>query len=333
MSIYYANPGYYQFMRTITTNKFNTSDPKYTVTGAGIEMDKETYYLVTEDLNKQDLYFKFDIYQRTDYLELGVNTYENANGIMRIGTNNDDFPYLEMVLRNSTLYVQRVGKDGDLVTIITVPHMEQYNNEIVTYEVHLDTDNETDCDIIELWINNVLQATVNDVSYFDKAIIDSMEISHGMPSAITEAMRGYDECSYFSNIIIADTRLANKKCVVLPTKVISTDWVEKDNTYISTDVGQTLVQKVDMEELSKTIYDNTVIDAIMCGSDVAYSEGFNNVVRYSVDGTEFDAKTLANKSYHGIKTKVLEVNPATDEAWTQDSLRDAEFTLTSDSRE
>lgn len=313
----------------------NSCDPKYSVTGTSVAMDKNAYYLVADDFRKTDIYIKFDVYQRTNYSEIGINTAENVNGFMRIGTNNDEFPYLEMIMRQETLYLQRVGKNGDRDNIMVVPHMEQFNNELVTFEIHIDTANSVrEPDLIELWINNIKYGTKDDTSYFDDAQILTLELNHGMPSAIAEGMNGYTEYSYFSNIIVGDVRLSNKKCMVLPTKIISSTWEETDGKFVATDKGQSIVQQIDMEKLNEInpIYDNTVIDAIMCGGDLAYSEGYNNMLRYSVDDTEFDVKSLANKPYYGVQTKILEKNPATNDYWTREVLEKVKFTVTSDDK-
>jgi hypothetical protein len=329
--ILYANAGFYQFFKNMTSSKRNTKDEKYTVSGVGAEVSRRAYYLVADTFRKKDIYIKFDVYQRTDYEEIGVNTAENYSGFARIGTDNNQFPYVEFILKNKILYVNRLDKASDSTVILEVPHMEQYNNEVSTFELHIDTTKTSGFEVYELWINNILVASKKDENFLNEAQLMTFEVSHGMPSIINEDTKGYDEVSYFSNIIVADERLSNKKCMILPTKIVESTWQKNGDLFTATEKNQVIKQKIDMEALNKInpMYDNTKIDAIMCGSDVAYSEGYNSVVKFGISGTDFDAKTLANKKYYGVQSKVLSKNPATNEAWNKEQLEGADFTITS----
>jgi hypothetical protein len=328
--IYYANAGFYQFLKNMTSEKENSN--LHTVTGTSIVLSRGAKYLVESDLRQRDLYFKFDICQETDYDKIGVNSSGNSNPIMRISTDNDEYPYVNLVLKNRVLHVEREDKSGVLTSIIKVPHMEQYANEPVTYELHIST--EGTFDTIQLWINNLSMGKVDNVNYLNNANLMNMEISHGMPSIIAVGQKGYDYKSYVSNIMIGDERLSNKKCMILPTKVVKSDWIKEDGLFVSTEKGQELTLQVDVDKLNKInpLYANTKIDAIMCGSDVAYSEGYNSKIKYDVNGTAFDEKTLANKNYYGVKTKILSKNPSINDYWHIEDLKLAKFTMTSDTR-
>lgn len=335
--IYYANAGFYQFLKNFTSEKQNSD--LNTVTGTSIILSRGAKYMVESDLKQQDLYFKFDICQETDYEKIGVNSAENSNPIMRVSTDNDDFPYIQLVLRNRTLHVEREDKAGVLTDIITVPNMEQYSLMPVTYELHVDTGHLGSFSKVELWINNLLMGSKADTNYFDGAMLMNMEISHGMPSNIAPNQEGYDYKSYVSNIIIGDERLSNKKCMILPTNVIANDggapeWIKENGLYTATEKGQVLTLQVDVDKLNviNPLYANTKIDAIMCGSDIAYSEGYNSKVRYGVNDTMFDEKTLANKNYYGVKAKILQKNPSINDYWHIDDLRSAKFLMVSDTR-
>ena len=328
--IYYANAGFYQFLKNMTSEKKNSTE--HTITGTSIVMSRGAKYLVESDIKKNNLYFKFDICQETDYEKIGVNSVDNSNPIMRIGTNNDEYPYILMTLRNKVLFIEREDKTGYKTEIIKVDHMEQYANEPVTYELHISTENVFD--VFELWINNLLVGAKKDVNYLDDSLLMTMELSHGMPSSIAVGQEGYNYVSYVSNIMIGDERLSNKKCMVLPTNVVSSDWKLENGLYVSTDKGQQLTLQVDVDALNKInpLYANTKIDCIMCGSDVAYSEGYNSKIKYAVNGTSFDEKTLSNKNYQGVKTKLLSKNPSINDYWHIEDLRVAKFTMTSDTR-
>jgi hypothetical protein len=104
--------------------------------------------------------------------------------------------------------------------------------------------------------------------------------------------------------------------------------------YTATEKGQVLTLQVDVDKLNaiNPLYANTKIDAIMCGSDIAYSEGYNSKVRYGVNDTMFDEKTLANKNYYGVKAKILQKNPSINDYWHIDDLRSAKFLMVSDTR-
>lgn len=333
--ILYANAGYYQFFKNITSNKHNTNDAQYTMTGVATEVSNRAYYLVVEKLNKKNIYLKFDVYQRTDYEQIGVNTSENYSGFARIGTDNDQYPWIEFIIKNKTLYVNRVDKANNPTIIMEVPHMEQYNNEVSTFEIHIDTTQNSGYDIFELWINNVEVASKKDEIILNEATILSFEVSHGMPSIMDETSNGYNESSYFSNIIIGEERLSNKKCIVLPTKVIETTWEKNGDLYTATQKGQIIKQMIDFDELNRVnpIYDNTKIDAIMCGSDIAFSEGYNSIIKYSVGDVNFDTKTLANKKYYGVQSKILPENPITNTLWNKEQLESAEFIITSEEKQ
>ena len=336
MSIIYGNPGFYQFLPNLTSNKKNISDNKYTISGSAIVVNKGALYHVCDDIRQQDVYVKFDAYKRTNYYDIGINTADNTTPIFRIGTDNDKYPYLVGILKQESLYIGRLDKMNIFTEILVVPHMEQYNNELFTVEIHLNTSQESGFDIIVAWVNNVKKGSTADSKYFEKAQILTFEIGHGMPSNVNETMtQAYNEESYYSNIIVGTERLGNKKCLIIPTTVVNSTWVQNGDSYVSDNVGQTIIQKIDMDALNKInpLYDNTKFDAIMLGSDVAYSEGTNNVIKYGVSGTDFDVESLANKSYHGVKSKLLIKNPATNDFWSKESLQNATFTVTSASKE
>lgn len=336
LSILYGNPGFYQFLPNLTSNKENVVDSKYTVTGSAITTDRSALYHVYDDIRQQDVYFKFDVYKRTNFSELGVNTSDNSSPIFRIGTDNDKYPFLVGIIKNEVLYVGRLDKTNVFTEIINIPHMEQYNNEIFTIEVHMNLSQASGFDIIEMWINNLAKGSRADTDFFAKAQILTFEVGNGMPSSVNEAMtQAYSEKSYYSNLIVGTERLGNKKCLIIPTTVVNSTWTQDGENYVSTNVGQTIIQKIDMDALNKSnpLYDNTKIDAMMLGSDCAYSEGVNNVIKYGVSGTDFDVESLSNKSYQGVKSKLLTKNPATNDFWTRDSLQNATFTVTSASKE
>ena len=109
-----------------------------------------------------------------------------------------------------------------------------------------------------------------------------------------------------------------------------TNWVKKsDGTYVTGNNDDVIKYQVDMTELKKKIdwYDNTSIDAVMLGSEIAYSYG-NNDITYSVNDTQYDEQHLANQKYYGNNSKILVKNPNNNVEWNEDNFSKAIFTIT-----
>lgn len=109
-----------------------------------------------------------------------------------------------------------------------------------------------------------------------------------------------------------------------------TNWTKKsDGTYVTGNNDDVIKYQVDMTELKKKIdwYDNTSIDAVMLGSEVAYSYG-NNDITYSVNDTQYDEQHLANQKYYGNNSKILVKNPNNNVEWNEDNFSKAIFTIT-----
>ena len=83
----------------------------------------------------------------------------------------------------------------------------------------------------------------------------------------------------------------------------------------------------DLDKKKIDLYDNTSIDAVMLGSEVAYSYG-NNDITYSVNDTQYDEQHLANQKYYGNNSKILVKNPNNNVEWNEDNFSKAIFTIT-----
>ena len=87
--IYYANAGFYQFLKNMTSEKRNSTE--HTITGTSIVMSRGAKYLVESDIKKNNLYFKFDICQETDYEKAFKKDSE-------VASNTRSFPVLTVTL-------------------------------------------------------------------------------------------------------------------------------------------------------------------------------------------------------------------------------------------
>jgi hypothetical protein len=143
--------------------------------------------------------------------------------------------------------------------------------------------------------------------------------------------------SYFSNIIVSDSRVQGRENVlVLPIVETTLDgWykVMEDGTlveYRTNGVGNSITQKVDVDKLRQTVGEDITITSIhmkamgLSTDDPDTVNGIDKLIK--VGGNEVSVGITDINSTSNLTQAVL-VNPFTSEAWTLDDLENTELVL------
>lgn len=324
----YANPGDFQLLhshsgRTYTNITDSVKAPKtgiaYTCQSqedSPIEIPDET----TEVWLKMDVYIKD---KATIVFQSKTTAYGVTIKLEEIGWSITS-SYRGYDFNNQRFTILTDSKEDNM----------ELDGKAITLEVHIRSKKLHESNplngadgLVEVRINHKIIYQLKNVAVFDGEEIKLDTITSNF---------GY---SYFSNIIVSDSRVQGREHVlVLPLIETTLDgWTKiyEDGSvseYRTTGVGNSIVQKVDVAKLKEAVGEGITITSIhmkameLSTDDPDVVDGIEKLVK--VNGTEVSVGVTPIDEVSNLAQAIL-INPVTSEAWTIDDFKDTELVLRS----
>ena len=326
----YINPGYYQFLPNMvcadTRENGNEIKWKNNFTNSywcnypdNTHIDTWLFNTNTKDKLKsiKELYISYDYYEKET----------QKSPLINLATSNENYPLISLKYKDKTMYIEVTDKNNHASIIGELNNVDIFKATLINVKLHIYYS--------ELDLSTHIEVKLNNDKNFTLDVKTGIYLLYKPEKFFyidNISICGATTCGRnISNIIISENNLDDKYCVEFPIKVMTdTNWTKKsDGTYVTGNNDDVIKYQVDMTELKKKIdwYDNTSIDAVMLGSEVAYSYG-NNDITYSVNDTQYDEQHLANQKYYGNNSKILVKNPNNNVEWNEDNFSKAIFTIT-----
>lgn len=342
MSILYANPGYYQFLPChITTRCQNNTVSTKSNTGICLELAQFDEYPLfwNKMIDYTKVFMNFDIRnvyplmntkKKMDnfashpiiYVTTSSTLYPRIEFRQKIDDNTHDLKYQIIVIKNDGLEINLFETKDNLYSNL--------RNRL--YNMKINFNIETPKASIKMIFNNDsnFSYSVDDMIYlFDASGPVFIKNVYICGSATDDNILTKEEVMDFSDILVADEDLTDVHCIDLPIEMNYSDWgITTGDLYNSSKDKDLIKYHIDMNQFKDkyTFYDNTEIKGIFFGGDIAYSDGANELIFY-VNKNKVDRKQLALNDKYGCISKILEVNPVTNDTWTREEMEDLIFTI------